>query len=158
MLDPNIVVRSLLIPISEGQLLIPGAIVAEVTNYKKPEPLTGTFPQWFLGMVLWRNQHVPVVSIEEFLTVGATSPIQKSTRLIILYGLEASQYMPFYAFIAADIPRTLAVKDAILSNGQKSEKDGLEFDVEITEHGRALLPDLSNLENTLRKLQLASGS
>ncbi len=158
MLDSDVVVRSLLIPINEGQLLIPGAVVAEVTNYKEPQPLIGSFPQWFFGILLWRNQHVPVISIEEFLTIGATSPVQKSTRLIVLYGLESSQNMPFYAFVAADIPRTLPVKDVMLSNAQKSEKEGLEFNVDVIEHGQALLPDFSSLENMIRKLQLASSS
>ena len=42
-------VRSVLIPLNTGRLLLPNVVVAEVMNYQRPEDRDDT-PNWFLGI------------------------------------------------------------------------------------------------------------
>jgi len=63
-MTPN-VVRCLLIPISGGQLLLPNSVVAEVFPYNEPERVAENQPNWLLGLIDWRNQRIPLLSIEE---------------------------------------------------------------------------------------------
>lgn len=156
MANMHAVVRSLLIPIHSGQLLLPSAVIAEVTAYTVPDIIADTQPDWLLGMVTWRNQHVPLLSIEQVLGLPVES-VTADARIVVLYGLESPQTMPFYAFIASDIPSALAVNEESLTGTTGGDKQkGLVFSVTTTEHNEAFLPDLTYLENLLRKSQVVA--
>ena len=53
-------VRSLWVPLREMNLLLPNVAVAEISSYRAPVPVDG-MPDWFLGMVRWRDQDIPVI-------------------------------------------------------------------------------------------------
>jgi chemosensory pili system protein ChpC len=147
------VIRCLLIPTRGGQLLLPSTVVAEVFAYYKPEPVSDNQPNWLLGITSWREQRVPTLSIEEALSLPITTSVNRH-RTIILHGLESTQIMPFYAFIATDIPRPLAVTEATLTNHNIDARRGLTFTVQLDNAETVWLPDLSYLENLLRQAQL----
>jgi iron complex outermembrane receptor protein len=42
-------IRGVMVPVTEGRLLLPNATVAEVISYTKPEPVSGA-PTWLLGL------------------------------------------------------------------------------------------------------------
>lgn len=149
-------IRCLLVPVGGGksQLLIPSAVVAEVTNYKPPEKKMANPPKWLLGMVEWRGQNVPVVSIEDILIQPLTSP-SHDHRLVILYGLETSQFLPFYAFIASNIPSAISLSNKFLTEFTDEKQTGLVFDVTLaTKTGveTASILDVAYVESLLRKV------
>lgn len=149
-------IRCLLIPVgsSQSQLLIPSAVVAEVTNYKVPEKKLNNTPKWLLGLVEWRGQHVPVISIEDILAQPPLPP-SNDQRLVILYGLETSQFLPFYAFIASNIPSALSLHSKFLTEFTEEKQPGLVFSVSLNTKGGVedvAILDVTYLEGLLRKV------
>ncbi|MCV6637891.1 chemotaxis protein CheW [Candidatus Albibeggiatoa sp. nov. NOAA] len=145
-------VRSLLIPIGDKQILLPSAVIAEIAPYAEPEPFAEDSS--LLGTVEWRQQIVPVLSIQHLFQL----PEPKTTlrqRLVVLYGLEAVSILPFYAFVASGVPRTVTTTEESLSTASNLQMTGLtcELSAKIPDHDDAIawIPDLTFLENTLRK-------
>ena len=154
--NPNSVVRSLLIPIQEAQLLLPSAVVAEVTPYSQPDKTFDSYPEWWLGIIAWRNQQVPLIAIEKLLSsfLSAPPPTTKY-RTIILYGLESSQ-VPFYALVAIDVPKAIEVSEESLSYPKGDMPAGLAFSVTMNNQETVWLPDLTYIENLIKKLLLTN--
>ncbi|AUI69445.1 chemotaxis protein CheW [Beggiatoa leptomitoformis] len=147
------VVRSLLVPISSGCFLLPSTLVAEVTPYTSPTPVADTQPEWLLGTIQWREQKVPVLSINTALSLPTVN-ISNNYRIVVLYGLEAPQMLPFYAFLATDIPQALSVKPEDLLNPYEEKRKGLIFGVQLAEKDHlknAWLPDFTYLEGLIKK-------
>jgi chemosensory pili system protein ChpC len=149
-------IRCLLIPSGGRQLLLPSTIVAEVFGYNEPELIFNEQPKWLLGMINWREQRVPLLSIEEALSLHqneAHSP--KRYHTVVLYGLESTQTMPFYCFRATNVPSSLVVIEKTLAHFNVEKRKGLVFNIE---HGsnQFLLPDVNYLENLLIKSHIFS--
>lgn len=151
MLNHNSVIRSLLIPLCQRQLLLPSTIVAEVSAYTQPEKTVETQLAWLLGMVHWRHHHIPVVSLENLWSLPHTAVSTKRQRIIILYGLEFTDTLPFYAFTAADIPRTLAISENSLTQPSTEVPQGVVLSVQLSEQETVWFPDLVYLENLLHQ-------
>jgi len=152
-------VRSLLISIQGGRLLLPTAVVAEVTPYKKVvnanHKTIGTMPPWLLGIIEWREQLIPLISIEKILSLPL-APLTTESHVIVLYGLEFIQVTPFYAFVAATIPHVLSVSDQDLTAHREIKRNGLVFSAKLTDKETVFLPDVNFFENLLRKSQVAA--
>lgn len=156
MANQAVFVRSLLIPIGGGSLLIPTAVVAEVAPRQAAQPVSENQPEWLSGIIHWRGQRVPLLNLTQLLGLSLTATAEaeaKSARTVILYGLESPQTMPFYALRASDVPRTINIAPETLSNPIEEQKQGLIFRVKITANESTWLPDLTYFENLLRKSQ-----
>jgi chemosensory pili system protein ChpC len=155
MSNPNTGIRCLLLPTRGGQLLLPSAVVAEVASYQPPQSISETQPNWLLGLINWREQRVPMLSIEEALSLSTTtvSTAQRS-RTIILYGLESNQTLPFYALIAIDVPRPVTITEENITHPNVDARRGLIFNIKINHQESVWLPDLSYLENLLRQFKM----
>ncbi|MCK5876779.1 MAG: chemotaxis protein CheW [Candidatus Marithrix sp.] len=148
----NDFVRCLLIPLGDKQLLLPSAVIAEVFPYQEPKPVDKQ-PDWLLGIFDWRNQQVPLIAIEEILPAEVN--LAKKYRNIIVYGLESSQVMPFYAFTATDIPRPLLIREKSLVESNSKPNKNYVFNV-MYDSQTLWLPNLTNIENMLRSFPFNS--
>jgi len=146
----NSAIRCLLIPFGAGQLLLPTAVIAEVTSYNEPEQLNDNQPDWLLGIINWREQRLPLLSIEKALSLPMIHSVNKA-RTVVLYGLESPHTMAFYAIQTVDVPRTIAkvTKDNLINNPEAEKNTGLLFNVKVHQTETAWLPDLSYLEENL---------
>ncbi|MBE9562391.1 MAG: chemotaxis protein CheW [Proteobacteria bacterium] len=151
MLNKNFI-RCLLIPLGNKQILLPSAVIAEVYPYQEPKPVEAQ-PNWLLGILDWRNQQVPLIAIEEVLSTNISS--NKKQRSIILYGLESSNLMPFYAFTATDIPKPLLIKEEDLTEASSKPDKNYAFNV-MYDSQTAWLPNLTDIENMLRSFPFKS--
>lgn len=146
-------VRSLLIPFYGHTFLLPSAIIAEVKPYQKPELLKAA-PHWLHGILDWREQRVPLLAVDKLMNLEADKTHIEQLHTIVLYGIEAPANLPFYAFIATDIPRTHPLQSSVFKGHTEIETHGLLFktslDIENTQL-EALVPDLAYLESLLRK-------
>ncbi len=146
----KLIIRSLLTPINGGQVLLPSAVIAEVTSYRQLERVD-TPPDWFLGILQWRGQQVPMVCIEKILSLTPVPPTFKHC-IVILYGLESPQ-LPFYGFLAVDVPRVIAISEESLTHPTQEGRPGLAFSVTLLNQDTVWLPDLAYVENSIRKWQ-----
>ena len=151
MLNDTTTVRCLLIPIQGGQLLLPTTVIAEILTFNELEELFDP-PNGLLALINWRNQRIPLLSIENILSLpkpSRTTILLKQPRIIILYCLEPTQTTPFYALKAIDVPHTLMVTENTLTDPSANVSPGLVFKVKVKNRETAWLPDLAYLENLL---------
>ena len=143
MSNTHATVRCLLIPIGDGQILLPSVVIAEVSPDMEVSSETHT-----MGFINWRGQRVPLISLEQTLSLPVIAT--KKARTVILYGLDYTQTMPFYAFKTTDVPRTHLVKEESLTYS-KEVSSGLVFTVSIDKGDTIWIPDLNYLENIVHK-------
>jgi len=148
MLNDFTAVRCLLIPINQGQLLLPTAVIAEISHYARPQTIIEGQPEVMLGIIDWRQQQIPLLSMENLLSL----PVEVRTprrRTVIVYGLQSPQQLPFYAFLAIDIPKTITVVAEQLAHFSTDVPQGLAFSVQMAEHETVWVPNLGYLETVL---------
>jgi len=96
-------VRSLWLPLENTNLLVPNVAIAEVLNYRAPDRVEDG-PDWLLGRLRWRDQDLPVISIERL--CGYSLPQgELGSRIAILNSVSAESNLSFFAMVAAGIPR-----------------------------------------------------
>ncbi|MCK5718404.1 MAG: chemotaxis protein CheW [Thiomargarita sp.] len=149
-------IRCVLIPTQVGSLLLPSTIIAEIFPINEVTPLFKEQPKWLLGMIDWREQRVPLLSIEEALLLPLLPATGLKQHTIVLYGLESTQKMPFYAFKSVQVPHSLTIKEDDLTQFRAENRKGLVFTTEYKEYKSILLPDTTYLENLLLQSQLFS--
>ncbi len=106
-------VASLLIPMEQRTLLMPTVSVAEMVPWKMPVPVLNA-PDWFMGMFLWRERQVPLLSFE-VINGEARAPIHNRCRVAILNNTGESEDLPFIAIATQGIPRLARVNDREIS-------------------------------------------
>lgn len=96
-------IHSLEIPLTGFSLLVPSAAVAEVTNPTSFTRVPGA-PPWFLGVMGWRSQAVPVVCFEALLG-QPIPPAAAGTKIVIFYPMADARDREFYGVVALAEPR-----------------------------------------------------
>ncbi len=100
-------VRSVVVPLSGVQILIPNATVAEVVGYAEPDPVPDA-PDWLFGTFLWRGWQVPLISFAR-LTEFADHESVEGARMCITKTLIDNDRMPYIAVLAQGFPRLTTV-------------------------------------------------
>lgn len=146
-------VHCLLLPMRDRPLLLPNAAVAEIVAYSKPEPLADA-PDWLLGMVGWRDQHVPLISFEAAMGEGVVSPGAVS-RIAVLNTLNGNTRLPYVAVLTQSIPQLRLVNDDNIAPhagaaAQPSVAAVIEVNGEVV-----VVPDIDDLERRVERLHNA---
>lgn len=147
----GIVVRSLLIPLNGALLVLPNTAVAEVAEYKQPEPLANT-PDWVLGMMLWRGRSVPLLALESALGYRA-GMFGVHTRAVICNTLNANIMLPYLAIVAQGIPRLQELGADAVEAVETVADDVQMVAGRLLVNGReAFIPSLDSLEQQLLRM------
>ncbi len=146
-------IHSLLLPVQEGQLLLPNAAVAEIVEYNAPIPMDDA-PAWCLGTVAWRGIEIPLLSYEAF--VGGELPAEQSRlRIAVLNTLNGNVELPFIGVVLQGIPRLLtAGNDTVVVSADGDSVDGIASKV-LAGSEPAMVPDLDALERSISSLNAA---
>ncbi len=144
-------VRSLLVPLEEISLLAPNVAIAEVINYQ-PLDLVPDGPDWLLGRLRWRNQDLPVVSMERLL--GLDPPQSgRGARITVFNTVKPNTMLPFFAAVTAGIPRLFNADADSLGASLRSDRnfpatvaDCIELDT-----AEALIPDLEAIQSLVEE-------
>ncbi|MEX0730470.1 MAG: chemotaxis protein CheW [Aquisalimonadaceae bacterium] len=140
-------VRSLLIPMEEGYLLLPSSVVAEVVSYSHPEPLPGDYPDWLLGRFNWRGQRVPCLSFEAINGSTAMSPATRA-RVLILKALGDRPDLPYFAMVAQGIPRLVNIDMRAIESLNDDMDDAPAVAMPVLALGEpAFIPDMRYMED-----------
>jgi chemosensory pili system protein ChpC len=139
-------VRSLWVPLRKMNLLLPNVVVAEICSYRAPSPCEG-MPEWFLGMVQWRAQEIPVISLES--VCGLTVPSNPVfSRLMVLHSVNPDSPMKNFAIVTAGLPGLIQFGNEMADEVVDYAYDGLKCIVRIGSE-EAVIPDLPYLQNLL---------
>ncbi|HMA98738.1 MAG TPA: chemotaxis protein CheW [Wenzhouxiangella sp.] len=136
-------IRCVLVPVTQAELLLPNAAVAEVAAYTSPEPIAGT-PDWMPGTILWRGWQVPLIHFS-VLAGLAEQEDASSARLCVLKSLIGSERMPYFALLAQGFPRLTTVDRSSMTTIENSaDSVGVAGRV-LVEGSTAIIPDLDQL-------------
>ena len=142
-------VRALWVPLNKTNMLVPNVAIAEVINYQPLDLIQGG-PDWLLGKLRWRDQELPIISMERI--CGLELPQgERGARISILNSVKAQSTLPFFAIVTAGIPRlfsadTDALGDSILES--MSLPNTVEDCVRIGSE-EALIPNLEIIQALL---------
>ena len=146
-------VRALLIPTGAFPIVLPNASVSEVIDFREPARPAAGMPDWLLGSVTWRQQAMPVASIERMFGQPFNSEAPK-LRIVVCYGIRQNGRFPYLGFVAKGIPRMMRVTEAIISASEETEIDpDWPLLARVKLQGQdALIPDLDRLDALLVEL------
>lgn len=138
-------IRSVMVPLTAVDLLIPNATVAEVVGYSEPEPVPDA-ADWLLGTVLWQGWQVPVISFSSLIEKADTESVQNA-RLCVTKSLIGNERMPYIGILAQGHPRLATItEDNLIEISTEGNPIGVAGVVEVD--GReAVIPDLDRLSH-----------
>lgn len=141
-------VHSLLIPMANDTMLLPNAAVAEIIALSEIQPVENA-PDWFLGILTWRGQRVPVISFEAI--NGSTKPEEhKKARIVVFNALGGSRSLPFFATVAQGIPHLLQANQSIVTALAESDQHPAGVLCPVLVEGEpAVIPDLDAMEKMI---------
>ncbi len=138
-------IRSVMIPIQGGRLLLPNATVAEVVLYRKPDPVEGA-PPWVLGTIVWRGWRVPVI-LPAVLAQRENEEDPSRANLAILKALGGT--VSHVAVPARGVPRLTTVGPEDIETSDLPIGNGVLRPVTI--NGEAAdIPDLDQIQQMLQ--------
>lgn len=143
-------ISSMLLPLQDRNLVLPGVSVAEIVTFVPPEQESGyeDVPAWFLGNIFWRSQRVPMVSYE-MLMGGASPQIRGHCRIAVMNNTGLNQQLNFFAIVLQSTPRLLRLtQEEILENPDKPLEPGEKAHVYVSGE-EAVIPDISYIEQTI---------
>lgn len=142
-------ISSMLLPLENRNLLLPGVAVAEIVRFIPPEmERDEETPPWFLGFIYWRNQRVPLVSFEGML--GETIPSMSTRcRIAVMNNTGLNQQMDFFAILLQETPRLLRLApEDIAVNNEKIVDQGEKLHVLVSGED-AVVPDIGFIEKSI---------
>ncbi|MCW8891251.1 MAG: chemotaxis protein CheW [Sedimenticola sp.] len=147
-------VRGVLLPLQEGQLLLPNAAVCEVVSYRPPEAVASEGADWLLGTFSWRNNAIPLVSFETLLGREA-GEVGHRARVAICNTLNGDESLPYIGILLHSAPHLIRVTEEVIApvNGNDSLNEVVASQV-VVNGVDALIPDLDALELLLSEVKL----
>ena len=139
-------IYSLLIPLSEGRLIVPRACVAEVAGLPVASEMTGA-PPWYIGTVPWNGRPVPLVSFE-----GACGrpmpPPSGRARMVVFVGLGTR--LPHFAIVSQGFPQLVRVSSDVIRPGSGTFPERAPVICQLRMANESpLVPDLERLEEMI---------
>ena len=113
--DKASALETLVIPLQKSTILLPQICVAEIIPYEPLQRVQKT-PDWFIGLLAWRGEQVPVVSFEMLTIKRASFSLVSvsSASLVVVRALEQWQDFQYYAFVAQAVPQLMSINEADL--------------------------------------------
>lgn len=141
-------VRCLLIPLRNTEMLVPSSAIAEISPYEEPMPAP-LAPEWLLGMMMWRGLSIPLLSVDKMMGVDVIGH-KRTNKIAVFNTLNGSPSVPFFAVETQGIPRLFQVTEGSLEleETEQSSSGPVLCQVNI-EGNHVVIPDLDLLENTL---------
>ncbi|MEM7053017.1 MAG: chemotaxis protein CheW [Pseudomonadota bacterium] len=136
-------IRSILIPVTQGNLLLPNANIAEIVAYSAPERSDDS-PAWLLGNVIWQGWQVPVISFP-VLTEQAASESIDDGKICISKCLIENERLPYIGLLAQGFPRLVTITEALMTEIPDSAQHiAVAGEVRVGDQ-QAAIPDLHRL-------------
>lgn len=136
-------IRSVLVPVTEAELLLPNASIAEIVAYSHPDPIDPA-PDWLLGNVLWHGWQVPVLAFGILTEHNDTEPVD-GAKICITKSLIQNDRMPYIGILAQGFPRLVTVTEAALTKVPDSSTHIATAGKVIIGDREAWMPDLDRI-------------
>ncbi|HRQ64682.1 MAG TPA: chemotaxis protein CheW [Xanthomonadaceae bacterium] len=138
-------IRGVMIPITNGRVLLPNTTVAEVITFASAEPIENA-PPWLLGRIGWRGWRLPLYSFS-MLSGMAEQEGQINAKVAVLKALGGDPRMPFVALLTQGFPRlTTITPDVLIPTGEEGELAPGVLTSVMVRDDLAFVPDLTGIE------------
>lgn len=101
-----------LMPLQDGQLLLPSVCIAEITPWRRIKPLDGV-PDWCIGVLGWRGEAIPVIRFERMNHPRAQWQA-RGRCLVVMNRTGTAAGAAFYALAVEGLPRLVQLSDGDL--------------------------------------------
>jgi len=136
-------VRSVMVPVTGGDLLLPNATVAEMIGFAEPDPIPEAV-DWVLGTILWHGWQVPVISFAGLIDEAGQEDL-KGARICILKTLIDTDRMPYMALVTQGHPKLVTLTEDNFEE-VPTESNPIAVAGRAQVEGRdAIVPDLDRL-------------
>jgi len=144
-------VRSLWVPLKELGLLVPNVAIAEVINYQ-PLDMVQDGPEWLLGAMRWRDQELPIVSMERLLGFES-GEVSSGARITVFNSVLAGGNLPFFAAVTTGIPRLVNADADMLGSSLRGGRDFEPVVADCVQLGgdEVLIPDLEAVQQLIEQ-------
>ena len=138
-------IRGVMVPVTDGRVLLPNATVAEVISYTQPEHVPNA-PAWLLGRLAWRGWRLPLFSMP-MLTGRLEDESRTNARVAVLKAIGGHAGLPFLALLAQGFPRLTTITQELLipTADEVPHAAGVHSEV-LVRDDRAIIPDLDAIE------------
>jgi chemosensory pili system protein ChpC len=144
-------IPSLIIPISNRQVLLPTVSVAEMLPFVKPQLRQTDLAPWFLGNVIWRGVTVPMISYE-LINGEQPLPIKATSQMAIVNSTGVSVALPFICFPTQGIPHLSRVSSTIIKEDKVIPLQAFDQMNVTVNDDTVAIPDVSKLEREIVSL------
>lgn len=143
-------IRTLLTPLTEGNILLPNSMVAEILEYTSPEPFKKA-PAWLLGELAWHGWQVPVVSYLRLINKREQDPVTKRSRILIIKTLGYSTQLNYIGLLIQGLPKIKTVTAKSLNEEKKATKSKSIFSRVEIEDQTAMIPEIAVLTGLVER-------
>ncbi|MFD1215749.1 MULTISPECIES: chemotaxis protein CheW [Microbulbifer] len=136
-------VSCLLLPLADGQLLVPVDTLSEIIALQSPVSAFDA-PEWYMGELHWRELRLPLLAFE--VMRGKPMPALRShCRIAVLNSGNPDGDLPFFALVLQGTPRLVRVTPEELAGREGECAMGELMHVALSGEV-AVIPDLGTLE------------
>ncbi len=143
-------IRTLLTPLTSGNILLPNSVVAEILEFTSPEPFKQA-PVWLLGELEWRGWQVPIVSFLRLVNKRSQDNVTKKSRILIIKTLGYSTQLNYIGLLIQGLPRIRTVSAETLIEDRLDVKSKSVFSKVTVDEIPALIPEISALTELVEK-------
>lgn len=137
-------IRALLAPLTEGSVLLPNSVVAEVIGWSSPNPRENA-PGWLLGELDWNDWQVPVINFARMSGASDRDPAFAGSHILIVKTLSKATGIMFIGILINGLPKlkTLA-PDQLETLDDSPAAAGVFARVRLGDQ-EAIIPELDSL-------------
>ena len=143
-------IRTIMAPLTEGHVVLPNSVVAEVLSYTAPAPFKDS-PPWLLGEIVWHGWQVPVISYEQLIDENIGHIPTSRARILIIKTLGESTQVNYIGLVIQGLPKLKKVTPATLVEKQTEGLADTLFSEVLIDSQTALIPELGHLTHTIEE-------
>lgn len=137
-------IRTILAPLTDGHLLLPNSVVAEILAFTQPEPFRQA-PNWLLGELAWHGWQVPIVCFEQVVNRKSRSSVTPKSRILIIKTLGESTQLNYIGLLIQGLPKLKTVTAQTLTETQTDGLPEALFSRVSIDEIEATIPELGEL-------------
>jgi len=145
-------IDSLLVPLTDRELLVPMSLVAEVVKLQNSEITSGTDATdkaWLYGWMQWREQRLPLISFEALSGDARPAKLNENVSVTVFNVISDQVPLDFYALVTRGFPHNIRIdQDDELVVFDKDVQAGQLLRL-LVEDSLAVIPDLDWVEQQL---------
>lgn len=136
-------VECMLLPLFEGNLLLPKASIVHVIDSEKLD-IVVDLQGGIVGKIQWQGWTVPLVSFES-VVYGTIPKYNRETKSVVIHSLIEDALRPFIAITVQGDLQFLSVSEENMEIVEADESDFIQSKVLINTETEAYIPELSVL-------------